>query len=300
MHPLGKVLAFLVLILAFVATWFSAKTLNTRNAWMKHVEGRRAPFAKSIDDLEVAKADLQDAQEENRRVQLGWAPVLGTNVQVTANGNNGIALQNLGATAGLRPNQLIHVFAPTQTGGTIYLGPFRTTQVNPGNAAATADFPLRQVDQANWQRNVPPANNYRVYGNVPAYAIDSVIEFNQKLVLKEELLGATQALADAREQEVQVANEHLLYRDNELNGGDPNMEKDRGILPVHMVDGLVKALELQDEERNAEVLAVDELRHELKREFDRVTTLRERNQKLVDSLPKPDVSDSAVGSAVGE
>ena len=191
------------------------------------------------------------------------------------------------------------MFAPTQTGGSIYLGPFRTTQVNPGNAAATADWPLRQVDQANWLRSFPPANNYRIYGNIPAYAIDSVIEFNQKLVLKEELLGATQALAQAREREVEVANEHLQYRDNELNG-DPALEADRGVLPLHMVDGLVKALELLDEERNAEVLSVDDLRHELKREFDKVTALRERNQKLAGSLPQPDVTDSAVGSSVGE
>ena len=299
MHVLGKILLGLTLILAGVAIWSTSQTLQVRNEWMKSIEAKRDAYEKSIPDVGKTERELFATRSQYDLLMQMWAPMIGQNVAIVPNGNDGIVLNGIGPATGIRTDQIIHVFGASQDGGTNYVGPFKVTVVDPGRSAAVAAWPLRASETANWNQAFLFGNQCRVYGSVPTNAPETLLRYSQVLLAKDELLAAKTALRDTRAREVDIANEHLNYRDIELHG-DPTLEGDRGLLPDHMIDGQVKAIEILDEKRNVTVLEVDEIRHNLKLMYDEVQSLRDRNRQLVASLPSNDDAAASTDSAVGE
>lgn len=300
MHVLGKILLGLTLILAGVAIWATSQTLQVRNEWMKSIEAKRDAYEKSIPDVGKTEQELFATRSQYDLLMQMWAPMIGANVAIVPNGNDGIVLNGIGDATGIRTDQIIHVFGAAQDGGSNYVGPFKVTVVDPGRSAAVAAWPLRNSETGNWNQAFLFGNQCRVYGSVPTNAPETLLRYSQVLLAKDELLAAKRDLRDTRAREVDIANEHLNYRDIELHG-DPTLEGDRGILPDHMIDGQVKAIEILDEKRNVAVLEVDEIRHNLKLMYDEVQSLRDRNRQLVASLPSnDDDAAAATDSAVGE
>jgi len=299
MHILGKILLGLTLILAGVAIWSTSRTLQVRNEWMKSIEGKRDAYEKSIPDVGKTERELFATRSQFDLLMQMWAPMIGPNVAIVPNGNDGIVLNGIGPATGIRANQIIHVFGAAQDGGTNYVGPFKVTVVDPGRSAAVAAWPLRASETANWNQTFIFGDKCRVYGSVPTNAPETLLRYSQVLLAKDELLAAKRDLRDTRAREVDIANEHLNYRDIELHG-DATLEGDRGVLPDHMIDGQVKAIEILDEKRNVTVLEVDEIRHNLKLMYDEVQSLRDRNRQLVASLPSNDDASASTDSAVGE
>jgi hypothetical protein len=299
MHVLGKILLGLTLILAGVATWATANTLKVRNEWMKSVATKREAYEKTIPDVGKTENELFATRSEYDLLMQMWAPMIGANVAIVPNGNDGIVLNGIGPATGIRTGQIIHVFGASQQGGSSYVGPFKVNIVEAGRSAAVAAWPLRQSETASWNRTFLFGNQCRVYGSVPANAPENLLRYSQVLLGKDELLAAKSDLRDARAKEVEVANEHLNYRDIELHG-DPSLAGDRGLLPDHMIDGQVKAIEVLDERRNLTELEVDQIRHKLKQMHDEVQALRDRNRQLVASLPNNDGVAESSDAAVGE
>jgi hypothetical protein len=298
MHTLGKVLAWFTVLLALGGVFLTTKVLARRNAATAQLEKNRAAYEDSISPLEEARVNLRRAQEAYTQAIHGWTPLLGANVQVGA-GNPGEVALNVGEAAGLKAGQRIHVFIPNAEGQSAYLGPFTAKQVQGGFTTAEADFPLRDADRANWAAFVGQTTAGRVYGSVPSSGPESVLHLQQMLILKNELLEAEQDLLAQRQTEVTVANEHLNYRNNELHG-DPNLEGERGALPQFVIDGLVKAIEDADEDRNGTLIEVDDLRHRIKASYDEIIKLEAANRALADSLPSGDATAAPVTSSVGE
>ena len=299
MHILGKILLGLTLILAGVAIWSTSQTLQVRNEWMKSVATKRDAYEKSIPDVGRTEKELFDTRSQYDLLMQLWAPMIGANVAIAPNGNDGIVLNGIGPASGIRMGQVIHVFGPAQDGGSNYVGPFKVTVVEAGRSAAVAAWPLRAAETANWNRTFIFGNDCSVYGSVPTNAPETLLRYSQVLLAKDELLAAKTDLRDTRAREVEIANEHLNYRDIELHG-DPSLAGDRGVLPGHMIDGQVKAIEILDEKRNVIELEVAEIRHNLKVMFDEVQTLRDRNRQLVASLPNNEESAAPAASGVGE
>lgn len=299
MHVLGKILLGLTLILAGVAIWSTSRTLQVRNAWMKSIEAKRDAYEKSIPDVGKTERELFATRSQYDLLMQMWAPLIGQNVAIVPNGNDGIVLNGIGPATGIRNGQIIHIFGAAQDGGSNYVGPFKVTVVDPGRSAAVAAWPLRTSETANWNQAYLYGDKCRVYGSVPTNAPETLLRYSQVLLAKDELLAAKRDLRDTRGREVEIANEHLNYRDIELHG-DATLEGDRGVLPDHMIDGQVKAIEILDEKRNVTVLEVDEIRHNLKRMYDEVQSLRDRNRQLVASLPSNDDAAAPTDSAVGE
>lgn len=299
MHILGKILLGLTLILAGVAIWSTSRTLQVRNEWMKSVDGKRKAYEDSVPKVGEAEQALFATRSQYDLLMQMWAPMIGQNVAIVPNGNDGIVLNGIGPATGIRQDQIIHVFGAAQDGGTNYVGPFKVTVVEPGRSAAVAAWPLRNSETSNWNQAFLFGNQCRVYGSVPTNAPETLLRYSQVLLAKDELLAAKTDLRDTRAREVDIANEHLNYRDIELHG-DPTLEGDRGVLPDHMIDGQVKAIEILDEKRNVTVLEVDEIRHNLKLMYDEVQSLRDRNRQLVASLPSNDDAAAPTDSAVGE
>tara|TARA_R110002072_G_scaffold303130_1_gene495004 strand:- start:24195 stop:25094 length:900 start_codon:yes stop_codon:yes gene_type:complete len=299
MHILGKILLGLTLILAGVAIWSTSQTLQVRNEWMKSVATKRDAYEKSIPDVGKTEQELFATRSQYDLLMQLWAPMIGANVAIAPNGNDGIVMNGIGPASGIRMDQIIHVFGPSQDGGSNYVGPFKVTVVEAGRSAAVAAWPLRASETANWSRTFIFGNDCRVYGSVPTNAPETLLRYSQVLLAKDELLAAKSDLRDTRAREVQIANEHLNYRDVELHG-DQSLSGDRGVLPDHMIDGQVKAIEILDEKRNVAQLEVAEIRHNLKVMFDEVQALRDRNRQLVASLPSIEESTAPTASGVGE
>lgn len=303
MHILGKILLGLTLILAGVATWATANTLKVRNEWLKSITTRGEAYEKTIPEVSRTENELFATRTEYDLLMQMWAPMIGADVTIQPNespdGDYGIVLNGIGPATGIRTGQIIHVFGASQQGGSNYVGPFKVNVVDAGRSSAVAAWPLRQSETANWNSAFLYGSKCRVYGSVPANAPENLLRYAQVLLGKDELLAAKGDLRDARAKEVEIANEHLNYRDIELHG-NPLLAGDRGLLPDHMIDGQVKAIEALDEQRNLTVLEVDEIRHRLKLMYDEVQALRERNRQLVASLPNNDDVATSSDAAVGE
>ena len=302
MHILGKILLGLTLILAGVATWATANTLKVRNEWMKSITTKREAYEKSIPDVARTENELFATRSEYDLLMQMWAPMICFDVTIQPNASNGeygIILNGIGPATGIRTGQIIHVFGAGEPAGSNYVGPFKVNVVDAGRSAAVAAWPLRQSETANWNQEFLFGSQCRVYGSVPANAPKNLLRYAQVLLAKDELMAAKSDHRDVQTKAVEIANEHLNYRDIELHG-DPSLAGDRGLLPDHMIDGQVKAIEALDEQRNQTELDVDQIRHKLKLMYDEVQTLRDRNRQLVASLPNNEGVVSSSDAAVGE
>ncbi|MBI1312683.1 hypothetical protein GC176_15430 [bacterium] len=298
MHTLGKVLAWITVLLAFGGVFMTTKVLARRNAAIAQLEKSRLAYEASIAPLETARRDLRVAQDAFTQAIHGWNPLLGANVQIGPANPREISL-NLGQAAGLQVGQTIHVFVPDPQGQSMYLGPFNVKDVQGGFTIAEADFPLRPSDLANWQNFVTQTQAGRVYGSIPSAGPEAVLHLQQLLVRKNELLEAEAALLAVRQKEVAIANEHLNYRNNELHG-DPTLQGERDSLPQFVIDGLVKAIEDADESRNRTLEEVDELRHQIKLAYDEIVAFEQKNRDLAATLPDGSQTAVPATAAVGE
>lgn len=296
MHILGKILAFLTICGAVAATVLSAQFLQIRNAWMSRMDQKRTAYEKTVPELEKARKDLRDRQLEYQQLIHGWGPVIGLDVETSVSGPGQLAL-NIGQTAGLQQNQQVHIFVPGAGGQSTYFGPFLITAVEPQRSIASAGWPLRDSDRATWPGPFTPGRGCRVYGSAPTAAMEHLIQGSQLLLRKEELLKATQNLRTVQENEIRVATEQRNQRALELNG-DPALAADKNILPQSAWDGLVRALEDEDEARNVTLAEVDALRHELRALFDDVIRLQNENVQLTRSLPEGEATEPSSVTAV--
>ena len=306
MHTLGKVLAWFTFLLALGAVYLSAQVLAKRNAATADLETNRAAYEASIAPLEEAQVALRRAEDARTQALHGWTPLYGSNLGVSAGAPGAIGISGLGQVSGLQAGKRIHVFTATADGKSAYLGPFTVTEVFQDQTNATADFPLRASDTANWKSVVgqtPDRPNDpvpgRVYGSVPSEGPETVLHLQQLMVRKHQLLEAEQELLAVRQKEVNIANEHLNYRNNELHG-DQTLQNDRDALPQFVIDGLVKAIEDADESRNRIQTEVDELRHQIKASYDEIVELKAANDALAVTLPAGEATAGPAPSSVGE
>lgn len=306
MHIVGRILLGLCILLAGTAAYFSAELLSRRNTWMKTVEAKRKAYEEAVPKLPKVKAKLWELQREEHRLVFDQGQVW-TDLQATAGqtGPGSVVLAGIDATTGQKPEQVLHLFQPLPLAdgqiGTRYVGPFRVKIQADGRTGLSPDWIVSQTDLASWQLGP----GWRARTQINASDTANFIRNQVELLLQDTyLLNVTKDRDLAQTTDRKFAEDHLAYRINELHGDLALMDK-KGQLPNYLVDGLVQAIEDQEEIRNAEVLAVDELRHRLKGIFDDVKRLQERNAKLVGTLPgaepapspttSPDSNDTTAG-----
>ena len=316
MHTLGKVLAWFTFLLALGAVYLSAQVLAKRNAATADLETNRAAYEKTIAPLEEARVAERRAEDAKTQALHGWTPryaidldgdnLDGNNLGISAGAPGTIAIAGLGQFSGLQAGKRIHVFTVTADRKSAYLGPFTVTEVFQDQTNATADFPLRASDAANWRSVVGQTSDRpnapvpgRVYGSVPSVGPETVLHLQQLMVRKHQLLEAEQELLAVRQNEVSIANEHLNYRNNELHGDD-SLKDERDALPQFVIDGLVKAIEDADESRNRTQTEVDDLRHQIKASYDEILELKAANEALAATLPASEATAGPASSSVGE
>ena len=233
------------------------------------------------------------------RVNFDWGRVW-DDVAVGQSDNNGVII-NIGSRQELSQEQVLYLFQPKADGsGMVYVGPFRVATVEDERAAleptwrprpADPNDPngARQAESAGWRYGA----GWRVRDTIPVEVRKNFTNVEVQFALADERL-ASRRLNLAYQQKLNTdANQQLQRREGELNGGLPEMEANRGVLPQDKVDGLVKAIEDAEEVRNEELANVDRLRRELKAAYERYEKLKDENLQLTETLPKPAVSVSS-------
>lgn len=279
MHWSGKVFAFLTLAAALGGAVLTARLIEVRNSWARKADTSLKTIADLEPKLATAKAEADRVQGEiNRAADLWgrtWSDV-GTQVADPAQGNLAI---EIGTNNGVNQGMWLYAFEPTAD-GSIYRGEFAASTVRENQALVTPTFRVRQNEIQQWQ-----PGRWRWRSQLPAgYTAQERLQQRQLIALDERLADLQMTL-QTHDKVLAEAQQQLARREAELLGGeqlsqDPNVAQE-------FREGLLAAIAVVEEERNATLLEVDSLRHELREQQRLLDGLQQENQALVGQLPQP-------------
>ncbi len=290
MHILGKVLLWFVLLGGIASVVLTGRMLQVRAGWTKKADIVEAQYNAAEVKRVALRKTLGEAKAELDRTNFGWNRYWNQVQAAVDDPNAGTLRLNVGTLQGLKQDQTIYAFQPNPDGTThSYVGPFKITAIQENASALAPGWSFRPSEPMDsWK----PGPGWRFREEIPvadkvAFS-DLDVAFtsaDNKLVDKQKNLTAQENLAAA-------AQLHLDLRKGELNG-DPNLDNLRGKLPQEMVDGLVIAIKDAEEERNAALNEVDQLRRDLRNSYLKFQSLQAANSRLSQSLPGAKVPVSA-------
>lgn len=304
MHTLGKVLAFLVVVVAGVGAAFASRAFVIRNGYLKKIDEQNEQIVKNAEQLNELQTREQNLRSDFARMSLGWGRYgdgvwdgIGTQVQndasiVTAMGTN-LGLQ-MPADQNL-PVPVVHAFQPTADGAYVYVGMFAASDIRENQTLLVPTFVPRPSEVAAWQDG-----NWRFRALIPAGYTERFLNLGKRLNVYDQLLEAKTANLEAQTQLKLAAEQHLKQRLNELNG-NPDLQDAEGKLPPEDVKGYVATITDVEEKRNQAWVDVDRLRRRLKIAHDKMLELIDANRELAGKLPAAtDSSDDPVVGQAGE
>lgn len=278
MNVWGKVLAFLVIVAALFSTYLTSKLITVRNSWTR----KSQDFVKNY---ETASKQARDLREQEIRVTRtietalrGWGRTFGADTQI-ANANDG-RLQMVAGTNHVTDGQVIHGFELQQDGTSIYRGPFQVTTAQADRSALQPTWRVRREDVATWQ-----GGQWRWRGHIPTAALDRFDAQTLAFAKGEETLGDRRAALAIQDRLIAEAQRQLKLRVAELVGGE-GLPQDPALSPEFR-EGLTKPLQETEQERNAVLLQIAELRQQVRTTRDAVERLQTENLALTQRLPQP-------------
>lgn len=287
MHTSGKVAAGLIIVLAGLAIYFSARGFAIRDAWMKLAQDNEATIKKNETEIAELTRKLDEKRKDLARTMLGWDRYW-PEVPGQLNANGTITLK-IGAAQHVTPEQVLYAFAVNQDGSSTYVGDFKTLSVKDNTVDARPNSRRRPNDV-----KIPAQFVVRVRSMLPS-------QFTARLgTLDQQLLAVELAIANDNEelarqaQLMQQSEKAIANRMAELNG---NPELAQKTIPGVHVAGLLTSIVEEEEARNAALIEADRLMRELRNTRLEFEQIRKENQKLVESLPQPATAEPTVGSA---
>lgn len=279
MHWSGTVFAWLVTISMCVAVFFSAKVVKVRNSWAAKLQKQKEEYPKVAENLRNKRFELDRAQGDWHRATEFWGrfEVSATNVQDPANGT---LVVDLGSTQGITAGQWLYGFEIQPDGSAIYRGDFVAEDVREGQSLLHPNWRIRPGDTAGWQ-----GGSWRWRLFLPASYPTHFTELEQALVLKDEQLNERLKTLQEQEALITSSQDQLKTREAELVGG-PDLPQEP-TLDQEYREGLVAALETVEEERNEQLVVIDQLRREVRELRDKIRATEAENRELVDKLPQP-------------
>lgn len=267
MHLVGKILILVLAIAAAIGFITGARLVNARGAWMKQLQDAKAGEEKTAKSLADARQAFEEARGDLEREMLRWnhyySPVKGT-----FDATNNALLANAGKTTGIQPNTEMYVFQLENNGASSYVGSFNVAQVEANESGLKATFPVRAEDVPNWS-----GQNFRLRAGIPSSFVSQITDLQAKLVTHDELLKKQERNLATQAELATTARDQRDTRIAELLGG-----KD-------IQAGLVTQINQADDERNASLRRVDDLRRKISEAEARVKSLIQENSGLATSLP---------------
>lgn len=279
MHKSGIILAWLAILLATGATLLTSKLIQVRNSWARKADSLRKEAVDLEPKVPAAKTELTRLQNELQRVGHGWGTTYERNTQVVRP-NEGVVQAQLGTADGVRDKQFLYGFEILADGSSVFRGEFAVNGVAETASTLRPNWRVRAEDVVGWQNAL-----WRWRTQVPAGYIKGYEDQEVSLVRAEEILFDRAQTLQLHEQLVSEAQVQLQRRIAELVGGaelstEPALDTEYRL-------GLVAAAIEVEELRNADLLEVDRLRHEVRSAELEIRQLQEENRKLGQQLPQP-------------
>ncbi|HID21055.1 MAG TPA: hypothetical protein EYP14_01460 [Planctomycetaceae bacterium] len=270
MHIIGKVCAWLIVVLAAVAITLTGLMVQVRNSWAKKTADLKAEYETTQRDLADKQKRLRELEKELARVMLDWNEYW-TNIQVDVlDPKAGSVRAAVGPDRGVKQGQTLYLFQPAAEGdGTVFLGPFVVETARQGQCGLRPAWRFRPGEPEKWRYGP----GWRFRAAIPTATLAAFRDLEVAFALSDELLHAKQRYLAAQEQLKQSAQQHLNFRLAELHGTDA-------------APGLVQALEEEEEARNELLVQVDFLRRRLIQTVARLEQLRAANQRLTQQLER--------------
>lgn len=283
MNVWGKVFAFLAVIGAVAGVAFSARMLEVRNSWSKRAMDLQADIQKNAEQIDEKAAQLKGLEAEYDRTMLtGWNEYW--NGPVVTVQPDGTVTSELGSNYRVAEGQVLYLFQPVANGAeSLYVGPFKITTLRENQSVLTPDWRVQPGDPATWASGQP----WRIWANIPNAHKSRFVDLEVDLVNANELLAAKQFNITVQDELIAKAKEHRDLRIGELLGSADNAGL-RGKVDARFVDGLVAAIEQEEEERNTVLADVDGLRRLIKMNYDNYVKLRDENVDLAGRLVEAD------------
>ncbi|HEV7998342.1 MAG TPA: hypothetical protein VGP63_00590 [Planctomycetaceae bacterium] len=267
MHIVGKILIGLLAFMAAVGFVFGAKLVNARGEWMKQLQAAKANDEKSAQKLVEARQAFEESRADLEREMLRWdryfSPVKGT-FDPTTN----MILANAGKTFGMQPNTELYAFQ-LDNGGSTYVGSFNVADVTANESGLKATFPVRAQDVASWN-----GQSFRLRTVIPSAFLSQFADLQAKLVSNDEVLKKQEKNLTTQGELATAAQEQRNTRVAELLGAGAGKAA-----------GLVAEINQADDERNASLMRVDDLRRKINEAKAHVNILIQDNNNLATALP---------------
>ncbi len=279
MHISGKIFMFLVIIAAAVAAVFSAKIVHVRNSWMKKANDAQTTLEKNQTELAALTKTRNELRAEVARQELGWNRTWdGVNIQPSRQGGGRLSAQGVGLNQKMKP-AVVYVFQSDGAGAKL-VGSFRA-EPEDNATPLIPTFKTRPTKLPGWQGG---GAGWRIRQAIPYPSISRFTDLMGDLQKLDEDLIYRQRNIQTQQKLATDAKLKLDKRLNELNG-EPDNNANAENLPGWMVDGLVKAIQDEEEERNAVLADVDALRRVVKKTYDQIQKVIAQNVARTQSLP---------------
>ena len=278
MHTMGKVGVWLVVVAAVASTMLTSKLIQVRNGWTKKAYVAREEYRALVPKLAELQEQLDALEGDRFRALELWgnsSPPVQTTVQA-----QGALVVDLGTNSGITEKKVIYGFEVLPDNSVVYRGDFTVATARDVQSSLVPNWKVRNQDGATWQ-----SSKWRWRNQLPSAYQQN---FDKQILLlsqREDDLAVWRRSQEVQTKLVAQATEQLKLREAELIGGE-QLSKNAADSVEHR-EGLVAAVEQEEESRNKVLTKVDDLRRNLRtvqREVDRLKAL---NLELTDKLPQP-------------
>ena len=288
MHTSGKVLAFLVVLLAVTASVLTAKLVQVRNSWTAKSVASKNKYIDLAPKIVALQSQIDSLNAELFRSRDLWGILPITAPTAVFNQNDGTVQVGFGSDAGLRDKLLMHGFETDANGASIYRGSFLPVEIQNVGATLKPNWRATPEEIRTWQ-----PGNWRWRNLVPPGYVDNFDKQLTAILKLEETLADRVRTLNGQVKLLAEANTKLKLREAELVGGD-ELPKTQSVEPEFR-EGLVAAIAAAEEDRNQTLLTIDKLRREVRSVQADIEQMLSENIELTSKLPQPGTNKPVVG-----
>lgn len=278
MHTLGKVCIWLLIPLVIGGVILGGQAINVRNSWLEPADKLRKENAERAEQI-AEKADrLNDLRNERSRLERNWGRFWSADSVRVTDTQQGIIATDIGTRQGLRiagQDELptVYGFHIPEDGPGRYIGEFKVTDARDDSSTMQLTKLPRPDDVATWK-----PGKWRFWRFIPTQYSNRHDHLWNALIDTEEHLAHVEDLKREATAQYEQTQEQIEQRVSELEGGPK--------IPME-ISGLVESLAEAEQERDQQLLAVDQLRKQIFGAQVKVQELIEESRRLMQQLPKP-------------
>jgi len=284
MHVLGKVCTWLLFPLVIAGVVLAGQAINVRNSWTEKADKLRDENTKRAAQIAEKEDKLYDLRDQRSMLERSWGRFWTSDNVAVTDPQQGIISTGIGTRAKLLlPGQqelpIVYGFFTPDNGAGRYIGPFKVIDARDDSSSMQLTKLVRPNDVATW-----PNGKWRFWRFVPTEYTNRHDHLWNMLVSAEEDLSHVEDLKRQATALNERAQEQILERVGELEGGPQ--------IPMG-VKGLVESLATAEQERDEQLLAVDQLRRKIHGSQEELQGLIEESRTLMQQLPKPYLDTAA-------